>query len=120
MGVAAARDLIAPIFLDAVDETDDAAVVALVGIGAGLAVLYRRRAIDRRTRRGVVGERIHAEQERHDQDDKPDAAAADDDRSADAASESAASSLIFDLRGVKRRATTKRHVLSTAIQRPAA
>src|SRR5207249_4257587 len=92
-----------------VDEADDAAVVTLVGVGAGLAVLDRRRAVDRGTRRGVVGERIHAEQERHDEDHKPDAAAAYDDRPADPTSGPAAATLIFDLRWVEGRAATKCH-----------
>src|SRR5438309_8759 len=38
--VASARELVAPILLDAVDETDDAAIVALVRVGPGLAVLH--------------------------------------------------------------------------------
>src|SRR5436309_3421418 len=39
--LAAARELATPMFLDAVDEADDAAVIALVRIRAGLAVLER-------------------------------------------------------------------------------
>src|SRR5207249_10941651 len=93
-----------------VDEADDAAVVTLVGVGAGLAILGGRRAVGRGARRGVGGGRIHAEQERQDEDHKPDAAAAYDDRPADPPAGPAAATLIFDLRWVEGRAATKCHV----------
>src|SRR5207302_5858116 len=106
IGLAAARELVAPILLDTVDETDDPAILAFVRVRAGLTILHRRRAIDRRSRPGVVRERIHAEEERDDKDDQPDPAASDDDRP----TQTTTSALILDLRRIERLVPAKRHV----------
>src|SRR5205085_3866940 len=111
IGVAAARELVGPILLDAVNETDDAAVLALVGVGAGLAILHGRRVVDRRIRAAVVGKRIDAEEQRDDQDDDADPSASDDDRTTQTtAGSAAASALIFDLRWIEGRVAAKCHV----------
>src|SRR6185503_4787232 len=101
IGLAAARELIAPVFLDAVDKADDAAIVSLVGVRAGLAFLHRWRAAHRRGCAGVVGQRIHAEKERHDEDDQAEPAAANDDRTTHATAESTAPALVFYLRRIE-------------------
>src|SRR5437773_2757740 len=109
IGIAAARELVGPILLDAVDETNDAAVVALVGIGTSLAILHRGRAVDGGVRPPVVGKWIHTEQQRDDQDDESEPAASDDDRTAETAAGSAASALVFDLRRIEGRVASECH-----------
>src|SRR5919204_6473530 len=82
IGVAAPRELAAPVFLDAVDEADDAAVVTLVRVGAGLALLERGGSLDGRGA-GEIFERVRSEEQRDDEDEKADPAATHDDRPAE-------------------------------------
>ena len=104
IGLPAAREFVAPVLLDAVDESDDSAVRTFVRVRAGLAVLHRRSAVDRLIWSRVVGEGIHAEEERGDEDEDADAAASDEDRSTN----SAAAGVLY-LTWIERCVASERH-----------
>src|SRR5512135_1923354 len=108
IGLALLRELVAPELLHAIHEADDAAVVALVRLRAGLTIARGRSVLDRPAPRRVDGledaGRIDAEEQRRDEDDDPDPPAADEHRSTEAAAAD-----ILDLRGVERAIVAECH-----------
>jgi hypothetical protein len=78
--------------LHAPDETDDAAVVAAIGVRSGLAFGRRRPVLDRRRCVDSLEQRrrIHAEEQRCDEDHDADPASTDEERPAHTAT-------VFDL-----------------------